>query len=314
MNHFRSAVAATAASMLLLATGLPVAAQQAPVLAWTPKPAALTPYTGPHRPHTRLSEVLAAHRGEASWRQVVVDDKHMVGAWVQAAPGERPKPRMFADHRYALIVWDGELRVSIEGQAPFVARKGFMVQVPYRTPYSIETVGDRPALYFETYPQSSATLYPVAETPPPAPPGTTWYRARLMGRDTYERQQLPGQPWRSRPYWDFFGNLDTVLGATRTVVGDDRMVVNIIRGKGVPRQPDTVKGHFHLEYAEFWLIAEGKVSYLIEGMPYFEAEPGDIVYVPPGRFHRAQWAGDGLSTRIAVNGYVGGSHHYDPDE
>jgi ethanolamine utilization protein EutQ (cupin superfamily) len=99
-------------------------------------------------------------------------------------------------------------------------------------------------------------------------------------------------------------------------VRDDRNFLNIIRGPGVPRQPDTVKGHFHLNYAEFWFVMEGQISYLIEGLPYLVADPGDVVYVPPGRFHRAQFAapGGGMSTRIAINGYPDGSHHFDPDE
>jgi hypothetical protein len=33
-------------------------------LAWAPKPTSLTPYTGVHKPHTKLADVLAAHRGQ----------------------------------------------------------------------------------------------------------------------------------------------------------------------------------------------------------------------------------------------------------
>jgi hypothetical protein len=43
---------------------------------------------------------------------------------------------------------DGQIRFTIEGQEPFVATKGFLVQVPKRLVYSMETVGDRPSLRF----------------------------------------------------------------------------------------------------------------------------------------------------------------------
>ena len=312
----RSSRAAALIAGLCLSLAGSVTAQgaAAPVLGWTPKPTTLTPYTAPHKAWTKLSDVLAAHRGQASWRQEVVNDKHMIAAWVQSAPGTKTKSRMFADTRYAMIVWDGEVRVSIQGQEPFVARKGFIVQVPFRVPFTLETVGTKPSLMFEALPQTPVTIYSADETPPAAPPGTAWYKARLQGQDTYERQQAPNEPWRSKPYFDFFGSVANLPGGTKSVVRDDRMVWNIIRGQGIPRQPDTVKGHFHLDYSEFWLIAEGKISYLIEGMDYFEAEPGDVVYVPPGRFHRAQFAGSGMSTRMPINGFPSGSHHFDPDE
>jgi hypothetical protein len=36
--------------------------------------------------------------------------------------------------------------------------------------------------------------------------------------------------------------------------------------------PDRIKGHYHLQYGEFWFIMEGQISYLIEGMDYFVAD------------------------------------------
>jgi quercetin dioxygenase-like cupin family protein len=47
---------------------------------------------------------------------------------------------------------------------------------------------------------------------------------------------------------------------------------------------------------------EGKVGYQIEGYPYFEAEPGDIVTAQKGRWHRPSNAPDApMSTRIPFN-------------
>ncbi len=65
------------------------------------------------------------------------------------APGEKTKKQFFADDRVFWIVQSGRMRVSIDGQEPFVATKGFMVQVPHRVPYSIETEGSEASLRFE---------------------------------------------------------------------------------------------------------------------------------------------------------------------
>ena len=60
------------------------------------------------------------------------------------------------------------MRVTIDGVEPFVASKGFLVQVPYRVPYSMETVGNEPSLRFEVAPAGETPSYPVSETPTPA--------------------------------------------------------------------------------------------------------------------------------------------------
>lgn len=287
-----------------------------PVLAWAPKPIQLTPYVAPMKPWTKLSDVLAAHRGQARWRHDVVKDNRMEAYWTQMAPGDQTKMQMLADTRTGFIVWDGQVRFTIQGQQPFVATKGFMVQVPFRTAYKIENIGSTPALIFEAKPEGSVTFYAGDETPPPPPPGQRWFKARLQGQDTYEREQRPGQPQMSVPYFDFFKATQTPPGPRGAFVNDDRNFLNIIRGPGIPRQPDTVKGHFHVNYGEFWFIMEGNISYLIEGMDYFVASPGDIVYAAPGRWHRAQFAAPngGLSTRIAINGFPNGAHQFDPNE
>jgi mannose-6-phosphate isomerase-like protein (cupin superfamily) len=249
--------------------------------------------------------VLQDHAGEARWRESIVADHHLRADYVQMAPGETTPTMLVADHRTSFIVWDGQIRFTIGGQEPFVASKGFMVQVPYRVPFNMEVVGDKPSLHFEVFNADATILYAGDETPPEAPEGTAWYLGRLQGQDTYEREH-------SVPYLDFFAATAEAPGPRGAFTRDDRSFLNIIRGQGIPRQPDTERGHFHVDYGEFWFIMEGQISYLIEGVPFFIAEPGDVVYAAPGRFHRAAFAGDGMSTRIAINGYPGGSHHFEP--
>ena len=81
----------------------------------------------------------------------------------------------------------------------------------------------------------------------------------------------------------------------------------------MPTPPDSNKGHFHIDYNEFWVIAEGTVDYKMEGMTVYTANVGDVVYAPQGRWHRASWTGNGMSTRIAINPRPYGMHNFDPD-
>lgn len=268
-----------------------------------PKPAELTPYTAPHKPHWKLSEILAQQAGKPSWALTVVDDAHLKAQWISMAAGESTPMKFYADNPAWWVVQDGQIRFSIDGQEPFVASKGFLVQVPYRVPFKMETVGDKPSLRFEVTVAGASVLFPGnAGYQPPPMPGVKYVPVSITGRGAYNDK--------IRPYLDFVGQV--VNGTTRAgaFVSDDRGFANVIRGRGVARPPDTDLGHFHLDYAEFWIVLEGQIDYLIEGMPFFSAQQGDVVYVPKGRYHRASFGGQGMATRLAINGYPDGLHNY----
>lgn len=307
-------VAGAVLASAAILSGQAFAAAAPPPEVWVAKPNALTPYRAPNRPHITLAEVKARHRGQASWTEVVGRDNELLLQYIQMAPGAKTGPTMLADQRLGIIVWEGQIRVSIEGQAPFVASKGFMIQIPFRVPYTLETVGTEPSLRLETVSVTSLSrIYPASETPPPPPPGHSWYKAAVPGRDTYERLN-------DRVYLDFFKEAAAADGAgaaqrsgpNGVFLKDGRNYANVIRGRGIPRQPDTVRGHFHANLGEFWFLMEGQTSFLIEGLPYFVANPGDIVYAPAGRFHRASPAGEGMATRIAILGYYNNAHFFEP--
>jgi mannose-6-phosphate isomerase-like protein (cupin superfamily) len=285
---------------LMLSAG---AAQGRQTVALAPKPAQLTPYTAPHKPHWKLSEILAQNAGKPSWSLTVVDDAHLKAQYISMAPGESTPARFYADNPAFWVVQDGQIRFTIEGQEPFVASRGFLVQVPYRVPYSMETVGDKPSLRFEVTVAGASVLYPATSGFQPKPmDGVQYVPVRFSGKGSYTEQ--------NRPYLDFVGQV--VNGGQRAgaFMTDDRGFANIIRGRGAAPPPDTDKGHFHLDYAEFWFILEGQIDYLIEGMPLFSAQQGDVVYVPKARYHRASYGGQGMATRLAINGYPQGLHNY----
>lgn len=93
---------------------------------------------------------------------------------------------------------------------------------------------------------------------------------------------------------------------------DDKTFANVIRGQPQPVPPPTSLGHFHIGYGEFWVVLEGQINYLIEGVPFFTADQGDVVYVPQGRWHRASFGGTGPSTRLAINPRPDGLHNWQP--
>jgi mannose-6-phosphate isomerase-like protein (cupin superfamily) len=310
MKHFRKLATV---GLISLAAMLPAAAQPGAVwYSWSPKPAPLTEWKAPNKPIWRLSEILASHKSEKSWSQPIVHDDDYDANYIQMAPGEKTKTQFWADDRIFWYVASGQIRFTIQGQVPFVASKGFLVQVPYRTPYALETVGSEPSVRLEVIRANRTPLYPATGKddagPAPTASGKTYVLASYRTPpDAYSET--------NKPYVDFWGDFvkRPPTPGDHAFVADTSNFMNIIRGKGMPTPPDSNKGHFHIDYSEFWVIAEGTVDYKMEGMPVFTADVGDVVYAPQGRWHRASWAGTGMSTRIAINPRPYGMHNFDPE-
>jgi quercetin dioxygenase-like cupin family protein len=276
-----------------------------PPASWVPKKTRLTAYEAPNKPVWRLSEILASHSRTASWEQPIIRNKEMWADYVQLAVGTKTPRMAWPDNRIGMIVWDGQIRVSVDGQEPFIATKGFEINIPYRVPYTLEVVGDRPGLYFFVREADHYPQYPVdthAEKPADVP-GYTYVRVTHTGGTGKidDGQKL---------YLDYYK--DVIGGTARATafISSDHFFFNNIRGMGTPTPPPTNLGHFHAEYTEFWFIIEGKMEYLIEGIPeVLQADAGDVVTAAQGRFHRASFKAGQMDTRVAINPFPYGQHN-----
>ena len=191
------------------------------------------------------------------------------------------------------VIQDGQIRFSIDGQSlsspPSVTWCRCRTATLHVEPWA------RPSLRSKISPKRADVPYDEN-------------RSRLPIRIVPVR--LPGKactPKANKPFVDF-NAVAAGTDKTRRFVHDDRAVANIIIGPGIPPPPLTNKGHFHPESGEFWFILLNKIRYNIEGLPVFEADQGDIVYVPKMRFHLASFGGNGPSCRLAMNGYTDLSH------
>jgi len=137
-----------AAASLICISALGQAQGATPLAAWAPVPVKPAPFTGPNKPHKKFTDIMARHRGKADWAETEVLTRDFIGQYISMAPGKKTKTLFWADDRVYWVVMSGQMKVTIDGVEPFIASKGFLVQVPYRVPYSMETVGDAPALRF----------------------------------------------------------------------------------------------------------------------------------------------------------------------
>jgi mannose-6-phosphate isomerase-like protein (cupin superfamily) len=275
---------------------------------WAPQPVPPLPYVPPNRAIWRLREILAAHEGEQNWTEHVVRTHYFDAYWISMGPGEKTKTQFYADDRVVWVVQSGQIRFTIEGQEPFVASKSFLVDVPARTYYSLETVGDAPSLRFEVRPAGEMPSYPVSETPTPVP-GWRYIKSVIHEGGSYDDAGAP--PGLNKPYLDFQKDVVEANGKSSQFVLDGHTSVHIIRGPGVPTPPPTNFGHFHENFGEVWIVLEGRLDVLLEGHNMVSGEVGDVIQALPEAWHRASFHEGGMGTRLAITPrQLGGQTHY----
>lgn len=274
-----------------------------PTQVWAPKPLTPPGYTPPEKPWVKLADVKARHRADPNWRERLVDDGRLTGDYISAAPGTAVGKRFHPDTREWFAVVEGDVQVDIEGQAPFTAKRGSLVNIPRQTMYSLETVGTAPSLRFAVNVAHAETLFPQEVQPPPVPPGTGWVLATINRRPGgYDQFNTP-----HLNIHDAAANNPKYTGGR--FVRDDKSEMLVIYGfeKNLPPLNPAEKGHFHPESAELWLVFAGQIRYAFEGQPPFVAAEGDVVYVPANTWHLARFAGDGPSCRLSITEYVNNS-------
>ena len=102
----------------------------------------------------------------------------LTGEYVVGAPGSKVSRRFHPDTREWFAVVEGEVRVEIEGQEPFTATRGSLVNIPRQTIYSLETIGTAPSLRFTLNVSGAKTVYPRDVEPPAAAAGHRVDRSR----------------------------------------------------------------------------------------------------------------------------------------
>ena len=254
---------------------------------------------GKLKPHIKLPDLKARHKGQASWSEVVVDDENFHATYNQGQPGAKITPRMRPDTREFFVVVEGEMRFTLEGQPePILAKRGSVVNIPKKTTYSAEVVGSVPALWVDANQANFKTLVPVTEQRPAQTPGHTMMK---IGINTTPAPYAGN----NKPHFNLWDAEKDPKFAGQNVVQDDHMWAQAIWGyeKNLPPYDAADKGHFHVGTAEWWVIMKGQIRHNIETVGDFTSNEGDVVYAPPSTWHATRFAGPGPSCRLAISGY-----------
>jgi mannose-6-phosphate isomerase-like protein (cupin superfamily) len=304
--------------LMLIALGIglaasPVLAQYAgengaPRIVWAAHKVPESPYTPPNKPIWHIADILKTHQGKQSWDQPVLLTRDFDDHYISMAPGEKSKCMFYADDRVFGWIYSGQIQITIDGQQPFTATKGFLFDVPPRLSYCIENTGTEPAVFYRSTPAGQVPSFPESETPTPIK-GWVYSKARITSTGGYES---PNQP-----YLDFNAYAASG-GKTRDFAFDGHTAAHIIRAKALTDlPPSTSWGHFHENMVEAWVVMEGKLDVLISGEPLVTGEVGDIIQATNERWHRASCHPNaGTCTRLAMTprNKEGQVHYFQTDQ
>jgi mannose-6-phosphate isomerase-like protein (cupin superfamily) len=314
----------TARTLTLLLVLLPalLSAQAVdPRVFYYPRPAAKTRWQAPMKPVTHLADVKARHKAERGWRELVIHDENSRAFLVQEPAGTRHARRLYPDSPAWWAVLDGRVRFDVETSdrrfEVFEAVRGSYVFVPERMLHAFEVVGDEPAIMFEVTLASATPVYPERPVVPVA--GVDYIPVRLStGPNPLDVPEPPGKPWPIHVnVYDLAKQNEGRKTFTQEAIRKNRARGNFICGHaGSDRAPaPDNRGHFHSDFAEFWVVMLGELRWTFEGdqASAIVARQGDIVYAPPKTWHVPQfWGREGLNCRLTSSTYPSANHLYDP--
>ena len=277
-------------------------------IVWAAQKVPESPYDGPNKPVTHIADILKAHQGQASWDQQVMLTRDFDGHYVSLAPGEKTKCMFYADDRVFGWIYSGQVKITIDGQQPFTATKGYLFDVAPRLSYCMENTGSEPAVFYRSTPAGQMPSYPQSETPTPVK-GWRYIKARITSTGGYD---APNQPSLD------FNAYAAGGGKSRDFAWDGHTSAHIIRSGNLAKlPPDSSWGHFHENMVEAWVVIEGKLDVLISGIGMVHGETGDVIQANNERWHRATCAPDtGPCTRLAMTprNREGQAHYFQVDK
>ena len=242
-----------------------------PRLLYFPKPVKRTPYQPPMKPLTRLSDLKAKHRGEKSWRELVISDNNTTATVIQEPPGSQQGRRPYADSPAWWVVIEGRIRFEIEKAdrsfETFEARKGSYVFAHERMLHSLEVVGSAPAVRFEVTVVGATPVFPQ---PPKATAKGVEY-IPVTVRPGPNPLDVPAPNGKPRPphvnVYDLAEQRKPSKRWSLHTLKKNRVGSTLICGfaSEEPEAEPGYRGHFHADFAEFWVVMLGTLRWVFEG-------------------------------------------------
>jgi mannose-6-phosphate isomerase-like protein (cupin superfamily) len=246
----------------------------------------------PNRPSVGLSTISDA-QGDAPWTHRLIENAQSYGDLLCERPGT-VSPALWRPNADELVaVLEGRYEVEIEDLGTFQAEPDTYLCVPKGHAARFSVKGDEPAVRVSIRQPDSQALPADRRSPAERRSAHSVIPTVLArgGSRGAPDDLTPNQPCvtlaqlraaRGEPPW------------THLVVSNERFMTNLIYALPAP----TPAGHWHSDCDEWWMIREGELEWVFDGIGTHRVKRGDFVCAPIGYLHRIHVVGDAPGIRM----------------
>ena len=242
-----------------------------------------TPIPQPNRPAVSLSTIRDAHGG-GWWIHRLIENAQDVADVIHEPPGTPAVAwwRPNADEFVAVI--GGRYEVEIEEVGAFQAEEDSYVCVPKGHAARFAVAGNEPGIRVSIR-QPNAQALPADSRSPAERRSAHSVLPTPSARRAEGKGPTPNQPFIP------MAQLKELYGPapwSHQVIANPSYMTNFIYAK----PHDLPAGHWHSDCDEWWMIREGELEWVFDGIGAYQVKKGDFVCAPLGYLHRIHVVGD----------------------
>jgi mannose-6-phosphate isomerase-like protein (cupin superfamily) len=242
-----------------------------------------TPIPPPNRPSVSLSTICDAH-GAGPWVHRLIENAQDIADIICEPPGTVAPPMWRPNGDEFIAVLEGRYVVEIEELGEFEAEADTYLCIPKGHAARFAVRGSEPGIRVSVR-QPNAQALPADRRTPAERRSAHSVLPTAVARREGAKGPPPNQPCLTMV------QLKEIYGPapwSHQVIANPSFMTNFIYA----RPHELPAGHWHSDCDEWWMIREGELEWVFDGLGSHKVKRGDFVCAPQGYLHRIHVIGD----------------------
>ena len=242
-----------------------------------------TPIPAPNRPSVSLATIHDAH-GRGPWVHRLIENAQAIADLLCEPAGTTTPPLWRPNADEFVAVLEGRYEGEIEDLGTFQAEEDSYLCIPKGHAARFSVAGRGQAVRASVRQPNAQALPADARTPAERRSAHSVLPTAVARRET-AKGPAPNQPFLT------MAQLKEIYGPapwSHQVIANPSYMTNFIYALPAP----TPAGHWHSDCDEWWMIREGELEWVFDGLGAHQVKKGDFVCAPLGYLHRIHVIGD----------------------
>ena len=246
-----------------------------------------TPIPQPNRPAVSLSTIRDAHRAYSNgyWVHRLIENPQDIADIIHEPEGSAPPALWRPNADEFVTVLGGRYEVEIEELGSWVAEEDSYICIPGGHAARFAVQGSEPGVRVSIRQPNAQALTADNRTPAHRRSDHSQMPTPTPKSAPRGNGPAPNQPFLT------IAQLKEAYGPapwSHQVIANSSYMTNFIYAK----PHDLPAGHWHSDCDEWWMIREGELEWVFDGIGAHQVKRGDFVCAPLGYLHRIHVIGD----------------------